>query len=355
MKKPGILLLPLMMLLFTIGIGHVPLAAAVPQGKYFDHIVIILMENKPLTAVYNIVPFQTQLGNKNALALNYTGCDHPSEPNYMCLLFAQDLNSGTDADPSPSTMTNDTAIVERMGDLGLTWKAMAEGYPGGCHLASTSTFAAKHFPFVFSIPITTNPAKCANLIPGDPPTLLNFLANPATAPNYLWLTPNECNDAHSCPVQTGDNYLASFVPQVLSSPTFLQTRSVLFITYDEDGTPLVDPLYAIFAGSAAKKGFTTHSFYSHFSLPKTIEDNWNLPSLGGRDVGAKSMNGMFPGLLGDIDGDGIVDQVDLGLVGSAFLTCVGQPRFNPSVDLDHDDCVNFIELGIVGANYGHAL
>jgi phosphatidylinositol-3-phosphatase len=51
-------------------------------------------------------------------------------------------------------------------------------------------------------------------------------------PNYAWITPNLCNDTHDCSISTGDNWLKTWVPQILASSAWKQ-NGVLFITYDD--------------------------------------------------------------------------------------------------------------------------
>jgi len=59
-----------------------------------------------------------------------------------------------------------------------------------------------------------------------------------------------------------------------------------------------------------------------------------------------------PILTGDIDGDGDVDQADLGILLAAFGKCAGDPGFDPAADLDGDGCVGQGDLGLVLAHFG---
>jgi hypothetical protein len=49
----------------------------------------------------------------------------------------------------------------------------------------------------------------------------------------------------------------------------------------------------------------------------------------------------------DLDGDGIVNFVDLGILRAAFFSSPGTPHWNPDADLDGDGAVNFVDLGIL--------
>jgi hypothetical protein len=46
----------------------------------------------------------------------------------------------------------------------------------------------------------------------------------------------------------------------------------------------------VFAGPAARKGFTSHAAYSHYSLLHTIEDLWGLAPLTDNVRNAPLMN-----------------------------------------------------------------
>lgn len=50
----------------------------------------------------------------------------------------------------------------------------------------------------------------------------------------------------------------------------------------------------------------------------------------------------------DINGDHAINFLDLGIIGSAFLSTPTSPNWNPGADLNNDGVVNFLDLGIVG-------
>ncbi len=56
-------------------------------------------------------------------------------------------------------------------------------------------------------------------------------------------------------------------------------------------------------------------------------------------------------IQGDVNGDGVVNFLDLGAIGAAFLSTPGSPNWNPAADLDRDGVINFLDLGIVGLNF----
>ena len=103
--------------------------------------------------------------------------------------------------------------------------------------------------------------------------------------NFIWLTPNDCNNMHSCSVATGDNYIHGWVPQLLTAMN--GKNALLILTFDEAYT---NPpyIYHAFIGPAAKLAYKSTVEYTHYSLAKMIEDVWGGGNLGQNDVSANS-------------------------------------------------------------------
>lgn len=89
------------------------------------------------------------------------------------------------------------------------------------------------------------------------------------------------------------------------------------------------------------------------AAPRFVDDPATLDSGAGTpplvDMGAYEYQLAVPG---DANGDGQVDQVDLGMLLSAFGVCAGHPQFDPAVDFDDDGCIGQADLGILLSNFG---
>lgn len=68
-----------------------------------------------------------------------------------------------------------------------------------------------------------------------------------------------------------------------------------------------------------------------------------------RDINVETDDTDVPG---DIDGDGDVDQADLGDLLAAYGSCDGDANFNPDADFNGDGCVGQDDLGTLLGNYG---
>ncbi len=108
-----------------------------------------------------------------------------------------------------------------------------------------------------------------------------------SVPNYVWITPNMCNDMHDCSIATGDTWLSQQVPAILNSTAF-RNGGVLFITWDEGSTnagcctnAAGGRVATLVISPLGRTAFQSSVAETHYSLLKTIEDSWNLPRLGG--------------------------------------------------------------------------
>jgi len=57
-------------------------------------------------------------------------------------------------------------------------------------------------------------------------------------------------------------------------------------------------------------------------------------------------------MLGDINGDGVINIYDLRIVAKAYGTKIGDPRWNEDADLYKDGRINIYDLVCIGRNYG---
>lgn len=323
-------LLGLFVIVLAIGIVSTPELArlvnasstasnGIATGTYFDHTVIVVMEdhgivdvcaqNPPPCSSANGAPYMANLANSYAIGTQYLGINHFSEANYKALLGGDTFGCSNTGCPPVSNPN----LVDRLESSGFTWKGYIENQTlaSGCDTTYREPYTPEHNPFVGFTDILNNPTRCAKVVLANPSNctvtdcaLLNDL-NSASAPNLMWLTPNNCNNMHGftgiCPssIPTGDNYLKSLVPNILGSQTFTTQRSALFIVFDEGNgyCPLngssEDCVYAVWAGPLAASNYATSNLYNHYSWTRTIEANWNLASLTSNDANAKPMTEFF--------------------------------------------------------------
>ncbi len=279
-----------------------PVQALATSGVNFDYVVIILMENHNICDIYTHCggtgTYMTALADAYSIALQDNYCNvNPSLPNYLCLSGATDFGcSGYDGGPNSNPCTNSAwnseNIIDRILGAGLTWKAYMEDMPSNCYGDDSGNYAVRHDPFVYYNDIVSNSTRCNQVVPAGTAgsALVADLASTSTASNYMWFTPNTCNDMHDCDIPTGDTYLSVLVPLILGSNVFLTQRAALLLTFDEG---YGQPIYTVWAGPVVKTAYTSSTAYSHYSVLSTIESNWNLPPLTTNDQNAPNMNEFF--------------------------------------------------------------
>ena len=59
-------------------------------------------------------------------------------------------------------------------------------------------------------------------------------------------------------------------------------------------------------------------------------------------------------LIGDVNGDGIVDIYDITLAGNAFGTSIGEPEYNERADINHNGTVDIYDLILIGLHFGES-
>ncbi|MEP7198422.1 MAG: alkaline phosphatase family protein, partial [Chloroflexota bacterium] len=136
--------------------------------------------------------------------------------------------------------------------------------------------------------IRTNAARCQRLVPFT--QLAGDLVSAATTPNFVWITPNMCNDMHDCAIGTGDAWLKTSLPPLFNSPAWQTQSSALFIVGDEDDRFSNNQVALIVVSPLAKHGYQSRARYDHYSLLKTIESAWGLAALTANDSNASPLS-----------------------------------------------------------------
>ena len=258
-----------------------PVGGAVPS---FSHVFVIVMENHEYNSVIGnpAAPYTNGLVSSYGLATNYFAASHPSLPNYLALTAGSTFGIASDC---TTCFTSATNIADQVEASGRSWKAYMEDMPVPCFMgASSGNYAMKHNPFMYYNDIRTNPARCAAHV--QPFTQFWVDMSSGQVPDFVWITPNMCNDTHDCPVATGDAWLRSVVPTITGSAAF-RNGGVLFITYDE-GSSSAGCCSGSWGGHVATlviapnavSGLRSATAENHYGLLRTIEDGFHLGHLG---------------------------------------------------------------------------
>ena len=268
------------------------LTPAVASNRAFDNLVVIVMENHGLGEIEGTAIFMTSLAQNYSLATHYSALTHPSEPNYLALLGGNTFLSG---DGNCCWQISAPNIVDSIEGAKMSWKAFAEDASGSGTCSFNPPRAADHFGFLEFSDINT-PSRCGKLVATTSSDDSEFVAelNSPDPANFIWLTPNDCNNMHDCSIATGDAYLAALVPKILASTTFVTRNAALFILFDEGRSSYPnDYVYASWSGPAVRRHYQSQNQYTHYSFLKTLETIWGLSSLTANDGNASPITEFF--------------------------------------------------------------
>ncbi|KIM39457.1 hypothetical protein M413DRAFT_446962 [Hebeloma cylindrosporum] len=246
------------------------------RATTFSNMLLIILENTNFAPAY-ADPNLKSFANSGIIYNNWLAYGHPSQPNYIAMTSGSANGVTTDASV--------TIDVQNIADLleakGLTWKSYQENWPGPCYTGTSSgPYYRKHNPFISYKNIQTNPTRCAKIV--DASKLATDISS-GTTPTFAWYTPNLNNDGHDTGVTFAGNWLKNF----LATTPVLTTFDVVMVTFDENAGASPNKVYTAIAGKkVTTAGVTDSTALNHFSLLKTLENNFGLGNLGKSDVTA---------------------------------------------------------------------
>jgi acid phosphatase len=238
-------------------------------------------------------PTINALASANSNATNYHGVIHPSVNNYLAFVSGQTYTNITDScTPGGSCSTSAPNLADQVEASGRTWKGYFEDMPSpGFDTYTSGKYVARHNPFVYFNQIRTNPARNDLMVPYT--QLAADLQSSSTTPNFLWVTPNLCDDMHDCSVAAGDTWLKDQLPTIFNSPAWKTQRSLLIITSDEDDFTSANQTFWVAVESPSAGARSSGALYNHYSTLRTLESAWGLGPLANAST-APLMSDLVP-------------------------------------------------------------
>lgn len=250
-------------------------ASAVPR---FDHVVIVVMENKNYGDIIgrpDEAPYLNSLAAGGALFSSSYAVAHPSQPNYLALFSGS--AQGVTSDNCPQNFGHVPNLGSELIGSGLTFAGYSESMPAagytGCGSYLSLGYIRAHNPWAdFS-----NVPAASNL------TFGSFPANYSRLPTVSFVIPNLCHDMHYCSRDSGDNWIHS---NLGAYATWAQSHnSLLIVSWDEDGTIALglggdgNKVATIFYGARVRPG-TYAEKTGHYGVLRTVEDMYGLAHAG---------------------------------------------------------------------------
>ena len=318
---------------------------------------IIVLENRNYDETFgptSQAPYLSKtLVSQGELLTHYYATGHLSNDNYVSMISGQAPDADNQGDcqvysdfvgTGPDTngqavgqgcvfATFVKTISDQLEAQSLTWSGFMEdmgntasrepatcGHPALNSMDGTQTataadqYAARHNPFIYFHTIIDSPTCNAHDVPLS--NLPPLLSSVSTTPNYVFITPNLCNDGHDTGCKNGDPgglvsadaFLMKWVPMITSSPAY-QQDGMLLIIFDEaeatssgstpsDSTACCNEIAgpnspmpgisgpgggrtgAVILSQFVKPGTVNDTPYNHYSMLRSIEDLFGLAHLG---------------------------------------------------------------------------
>jgi hypothetical protein len=303
------------------------------------------------------------------MASHYFGVTHPSMPNYLAAIAGDNFGIQDDNDQNVVNLDR-TNLVDQLERAHINWGAYMQTLPhnkldrfGPTFSGATSDadpvqpgkqvalYAKKHNPFVlFDDNLTSS-----RLSHVKDYAQLGADLNGRNAPQFVWITPNQCSDMHGgvndavpghpetpCPFGStkddpndaalkhkADMFVKGAVDTITHSHAWTNRSAIVIVTDENDFTgnevtggwesaagccdspyvPAADPrispdwpggtyggglIPAVVVTASGPRHFTDSTPFNHYSLLTTIEDNWNLGHIGHAGDTANGVVPMFP-------------------------------------------------------------
>ncbi|KAI1186403.1 phosphoesterase family-domain-containing protein [Nemania serpens] len=270
--------------------------AVVVPGRAFDRFISIWLENQDFDKVVVDSAF-ADLKRFGILQTRYYAHTHPSQPNYLAAIGGDYW--GLDHDDVVRIPPNVSTVVDLLEPKQISWRGYFEGLPGPGFMAGASVgrpenqspdgtwdYVRKHNPFVSYDSVTLDGNRLLNIRSFDE-FQTDFAAG--VVPQFVMMSPNMLNDGHNTTLDYATNWVREFLKPLLTDGAFAE-KTLVQLTYDEaEDYSQPNRIVSLLLGNAIPqklKGSTDDTFYTHFSILSTLENNWKLPNLGRFDVGA---------------------------------------------------------------------
>jgi len=226
---------------------------------------MVVEENTDYTSVIgsSSMPYLNGLAQQYGLATQYYANTHPSIGNYFMMTVGTIITN----DDSYGSVVTDDNVIRQLLAAGKTWKAYAEDLPSVGYVTldvDNGAYASRHNPVVYLTDVHDDATQAQNVVPFT--QFATDLANNAL-PNYSFIVPNLCNDAHDCSLSTADTWLQTNIDPLVKSAQF-QQDGLLIILFDEaggDDTNGGGRVAWVAVGAHVKPGYQSTRLYQHAS------------------------------------------------------------------------------------------
>ncbi len=285
-------------------------AAARAPAHHFDRIIIIVLENVDYERAIQD-PNLATLARRGASFTNFHALFHPSYPNYLAMIAGTDFGlhrRGSYLGDRQVNFPNDAehrTIADRLIAAGLDFKQYAEELPEGTcpwnisgqHLAEKrGNYVRRHVPFLSFREVQEK--WCDHVVRVDSSKANNYFVQDARKGlvAYSFYTPNMNHDGHDTNTEVAGAWVRKFLDDTF--PANLPKGTLVAITFDESGGNPDNRIYTVLLGDMVKEASqqdpaALSRHYNHYSVLRTVEDNFGLPPLTANDRDAAPITGIW--------------------------------------------------------------
>jgi hypothetical protein len=256
-------------------------------AQTWERIFVMMFENHGWHQIEGN-PYWEAISESGITLSDFYGITHPSQPNYVAQLGGDTFNCNSDAPTNISATPN---LVDLLEAKSISWKSYQEDYTpragGDCapDEIQSGLYWRKHNPFMSYNNIRNNKRRCQNIVPA---TQLDKDVAANALPQFSYYTPNIKNDAHDTDLWYAGKYLQAWLAKFMAMPNFTR-NTMLIITFDEDDYLESNHITCILLGPYVKHANSTEGTkYDHYSITRTVEDNWGLGSMNRKDAKAQN-------------------------------------------------------------------
>jgi acid phosphatase len=259
----------------AFALSFVGVVRATPPA--WDHIVIVINENKSFTQVLGNPVDAPYLNNTlkagGAMLANVHGITHPSQPNYLHLFSGDNQGVFGNGDTSGFPPFNTPNLAAELVAAGRTFTGYSENLPSIGYTgfeADGGLYSRRHNPWVNW---QDNDAPASNHLPSSfNQPFSAFPMTPATfgdLPSVSIVVPNNHNNTHDRPILQGDTWLQANLGAYAAWAK--DNNSLLIVTFDEDNYSLRNRIPVVFYGAHVVAGAVVDGTWTLHNLLHTVE------------------------------------------------------------------------------------
>lgn len=141
--------------------------------------------------------------------------------------------------------------------------------------------------------VQNSPTQVQNLVPF---TQFSQDLVSGNLPNYSFIVPNACDDAHNCALAVADNWLKTNIAPLIQSPMF-QKDGLLIIAFDESASDNTDGggrvAVVLISAPFSKPDFQSTILFHHESVLRLMLEGLGVTVLPGATSTAPTMWDFF--------------------------------------------------------------